>query len=127
MMGPECGFCARLAGEEQPVIDDGLVAALVETSPHAPGHCVVVPKRHVDRLALLTDDEYERLFATVRALLSDLEAVHRPDAFTVGVNDGAAAGQSTPHVHVHVVPRHVGDVDDPRGGVRKALPPPLDQ
>lgn len=45
------------------------------------------------------------------------------DAFTLGMNDGPAAGQSVAHVHVHVAPPHTGDLGNPRGGTRKALPP----
>jgi diadenosine tetraphosphate (Ap4A) HIT family hydrolase len=123
----DCPFCARLAAGERPLIDRQLVAALPEQHAHAVGHAVVITKRHVGRLTDLTADEHEELFDTVRELLFRLEREHDPDGFTVGVNDGPAAGQSTPHVHVHVVPRHVGDVPEPRGGVRKALPPPIDQ
>ena len=43
---------------------------------------------------------------------------HSPDGFNLGINDGAAAGQSVPHLHVHLIPRYCGDVPDPRGGVR---------
>ena len=45
------------------------------------------------------------------------------DAFTMGINDGPAAGQSVAHVHLHVVTRPTGDLENPRGGIRKALPP----
>jgi diadenosine tetraphosphate (Ap4A) HIT family hydrolase len=46
----------------------------------------------------------------------------RTDGLTIGVNAGAAAGQTVDHVHLHIVPRHVGDVADPRGGIRWVLP-----
>ncbi len=42
----------------------------------------------------------------------------KPDAFNIGVNDGLAAGQTVEHAHAHVIPRHKGDVSDPRGGIR---------
>jgi diadenosine tetraphosphate (Ap4A) HIT family hydrolase len=50
------------------------------------------------------------------------EAEFNPDGYNVGINDGAAAGQTVPHVHVHLIPRFVGDMADPRGGVRWVLP-----
>ena len=45
-----------------------------------------------------------------------------PDGFTIGVNDGEAAGQTVMHAHVHVIPRYRGDVSDPRGGIRWVIP-----
>ena len=60
-----------------------------------------------------------RLVSEVRA---DLERRFAPDGFNVGLNAGAAAGQTVDHAHVHVIPRFVGDVPDPRGGVRWVLP-----
>jgi len=45
-----------------------------------------------------------------------------PDAYTIGINDGPMAGQSVPHLHIHLIPRYKGDKEDPRGGVRWVLP-----
>jgi diadenosine tetraphosphate (Ap4A) HIT family hydrolase len=47
---------------------------------------------------------------------------HRPDGYNIGINIGAAAGQTVFHLHIHVIPRFVGDVKDPRGGVRYVIP-----
>ena len=52
----------------------------------------------------------------------DLDHRHHPAAYNVGINDGHAAGQTIPHVHIHLIPRYAGDQDDPRGGVRWVLP-----
>jgi diadenosine tetraphosphate (Ap4A) HIT family hydrolase len=51
-----------------------------------------------------------------------LDAEHQPDAYNIGINDGVAAGQTVPHMHIHLIPRYVGDRLDPRGGVRWVLP-----
>lgn len=53
---------------------------------------------------------------------AELARIFQPDGFNVGINDGAAAGQTVPHLHVHLIPRYRGDVPDPRGGVRWVLP-----
>src|SRR5271170_3310876 len=47
---------------------------------------------------------------------------HSPDGFNLGINDGMAAGQSVPHLHLHLIPRFRGDTPDPRGGVRWVIP-----
>ena len=126
MPSTPCGFCDRLSGgdPDDVVASEALAVALPETRPHASGHTVVVPRRHVARLGQLTEAEHRALFALARRALAELERTHSPDAFTLGMNDGPAAGQSTPHVHLHLVPRHDGDLPDPRGGIRNALPPP---
>jgi len=46
----------------------------------------------------------------------------RPDGFNIGINDGAAAGQTVPHAHMHIIPRYLNDVPDPRGGIRWIIP-----
>jgi diadenosine tetraphosphate (Ap4A) HIT family hydrolase len=66
----------------------------------------------------LTDVEQRAVWELVGDVREHLMARIVVDAFTIGVNDGAAAGQSVPHAHVHVIPRRIGDVPDPRGGIR---------
>jgi diadenosine tetraphosphate (Ap4A) HIT family hydrolase len=104
------------------LLENKLAVALADEFPVAVGHTLVVPRRHVASLFELPSDELAtlwRLVVDARArLLRDLN----PDGFTVGVNDGSAAGQTVMHAHVHVIPRRNGDVDDPRGGVRWIIP-----
>lgn len=123
MPATDCDFCARISSGPGRW-SSHLVVALPELHPHAMGHTVIVPRRHLARLTALTEDEHRELWDLARRVALDLEAEHAPDAFTIGMNDGSAAGQSTPHVHLHVVPRRHGDIDDPKGGIRRALPAP---
>ena len=58
------------------------------------------------------------IWELVDELKSVLDARHRPDGYNVGFNDGAAAGQTVRHAHIHAIPRYEGDVPDPRGGIR---------
>ena len=51
-----------------------------------------------------------------------LAASHQPDGYNIGINDGAAAGQTVPHLHIHLIPRYLGDLPDPCGGVRWLIP-----
>ena len=90
--------------------------------PIAEGHTLVVPRLHVPSIFDLAPEPQAavwKLVAEVRAQLID--NLH-PDGFTIGINDGVAAGQTVMHAHVHVIPRWKGDVADPRGGVRWVIP-----
>ena len=69
-----------------------------------------------------TREEQAALFDLVAEMRQLLLAQHSPDAFNIGVNDGAAAGQTVMHLHIHLIPRYAGDTQDPRGGVRWIMP-----
>jgi diadenosine tetraphosphate (Ap4A) HIT family hydrolase len=90
--------------------------------PVSPGHSLVIPKRHVGSFFELTAQERMAVLELLDQAKAAAEAEFNPDGYNVGINDGAAAGQTVPHVHVHLIPRFVGDMADPRGGVRWVLP-----
>jgi diadenosine tetraphosphate (Ap4A) HIT family hydrolase len=90
--------------------------------PVSPGHALLIPRRHVESWFDASDDEQRELAAAIDRAREAIEARHRPDGFNVGMNLGAAAGQTVPHLHVHVIPRYAGDVENPRGGVRWVVP-----
>lgn len=117
-----CRFCSIVANEPELVTRRGdLVAAFDSEFPATAGHVLVVPLRHVRRVADLSEAEWAQLFSVTRAELVRLSEKD-PDGFTIGINDGEAAGQSVGHVHVHVVPRREGDVVNPKGGVLRGCP-----
>lgn len=84
--------------------------ALVNLRPLLPGHSLVCPVRRVPRLNQLTDQETTDLFLTVKRVSAMLERVFKADALNVAVQDGVEAGQSVPHVHVHILPRRGDDI-----------------
>jgi diadenosine tetraphosphate (Ap4A) HIT family hydrolase len=100
----------------------GLVAAVPDRFPVSPGHTLIVPLRHVAGFFDLTEEELAAALDLLRRTADDLRASHSPAGFNIGVNDGAAAGQTIPHVHLHLIPRYAGDAEDPRGGIRWVLP-----
>ena len=75
-----------------------------------PGHVLVVSNRVAPLLSDLEDAEYDDLWRTVRKVQSVLKQQYKCDAFNVAVQDGEGAGQSVPHVHVHILPRYCGDL-----------------
>lgn len=103
---------------------DDLFAVVLDKYPISPGHTLIVARRAVTRFQELSVIEKERLFFWVdwaqKHLLATL--VPPPDGFNFGLNDGAAAGQTVPQLHFHIISRYQRDVPDPRGGVRWIIP-----
>jgi len=96
--------------------------AIRDAFPLSEGHTLVIPRRHVLSLFELSPDEQVDAWRLVAQVRAELAKQFSPDAFNIGLNDGAAAGQTVPHAHIHVIPRYRGDVPDPRGGVRWVIP-----
>ena len=111
-----CPFCAPPA--DQIVLEGKEAMVLRDTHPVSPGHVLIVPRRHVASLFQATATEREEMLRLADDAHRILTEKHAPDGFNLGINDGPAAGQSVPHLHLHVIPRYRGDVPDPRGGVR---------
>jgi diadenosine tetraphosphate (Ap4A) HIT family hydrolase len=117
---PGCPFCQP---RDDLVFHRGeLVLALWDAFPASPGHALLVPKRHVASWFEATDGERNDLIATLDVARRAVVARHSPGGFNIGVNVGAAAGQTVFHLHVHLIPRYAGDVPDPRGGIRYVIP-----
>ena len=70
----------------------------------------------------LDTDEWAEVFTLVREICRELSERDGVDGVNVGINSVVAAGQTVDHAHVHVIPRRLGDVPDPRGGVRHVIP-----
>ncbi len=99
-----------------------MILGLWDGFPVSPGHALLVPRRHIATWFAATDDERAELLAGIEHARQAIERRHAPAGFNVGMNLGEAAGQTVPHLHVHVIPRYTGDVEDPRGGVRWVVP-----
>ncbi|MGC8462983.1 MAG: HIT family protein [Acidimicrobiales bacterium] len=112
-----CVFC-RIVASGDPSPDNGVVArgercvTVLNAYPYAPGHLLVMPRRHVAGLAELDPDERSELWAMVEDALSAIEAAYTPEGMNMGANLGTAAGAGIPrHLHVHAVPRWAGDTN----------------
>ncbi len=108
------------------VAGNALAFAIRDGFPVSPGHTLVVTRRLVATWFDATPEEQAAVMALVSEVKQQLDDSHRPDAYNVGFNAGEAAGQTVPHLHVHVIPRYRGDHSDPRGGVRWVLPEKAD-
>ena len=82
----------------------------------------MIPRTHLACLFELPIEEQFSVWTLVAEVRAELAAKHGVTAFNIGLNDGATAGQTIGHAHVHVIPRRHGDVPDPRGGMRWVIP-----
>lgn len=111
----ECLFC-RIAEGEIPaelVYEGDDAVAFLDANPLVPGHTLVIPRAHVDRLGELEPEAASAFFEHVPAIVEAVEAATGADGATVAFNDGPAAGQEIDHTHLHVVPRERGDKHGP--------------
>lgn len=115
-----CPFCRP--DTHRILFAEDLAFAYRDGHPVSPGHTLIVAKRHVGSWFDLLEDERAAVSRLLDATRERIVADHHPDGFNLGINDGAAAGQTVPHLHIHLIPRYEGDRDDPRGGVRWVLP-----
>ena len=112
-----CEFCKPA----MVLLQDELAYARYDSNSLAPGHVLVIPRRHVANFFDMTAQEKASVFALLDRAQALIAEKHRPDGYNIGVNVGTAGGQSRMHVHVHLIPRYTGDVADPRGGIRCVL------
>ena len=115
-----CPFCA--IPSNRVIYDDAAVVGIWDAYPVSPGHALIITKRHISEFWEATLIERAALLEGAAALKTIIARNHAPDGFNVGINIGEAAGQTVPHLHLHVIPHYSGDVPDPRGGVRFVIP-----
>lgn len=114
---PQCIFCNL--PKEKVIDENDLAVAFYDAYPVNEGHVLIIPKRHVETYFDATQDEKNAISLLLARAKEKLDERFHPDGYNIGVNVGAAAGQTIFHLHVHLIPRYAGDVPDPRGGVRK--------
>ena len=116
----DCPFCTLPASR---IIDrNHAVVVTRDAYPVTPGHTLVIPARHVATFFETTAEERSALLSLLDAAKQQLDAEFAPAGYNIGINDGAAAGQTIPHLHIHLIPRYPLDRVDPRGGVRWVIP-----
>jgi len=119
-----CPFCALPA--ERIVAENEHATWIYDGFPVSPGHSLIIPKRHVGSFFEITQEERLGMLELLDKAKGAVALERSPDAFNIGINDGAAAGQTVPHLHMHLIPRYTGDVTDTRGGVRWVIPDKAD-
>jgi diadenosine tetraphosphate (Ap4A) HIT family hydrolase len=96
--------------------------AFYDGFPVSPGHILVVPRRHCSDFFELSPLEQISCIDLLNQCRALLISERKPNGFNIGVNVGEAGGQTIFHAHLHLIPRYLGDVENPRGGVRGVIP-----
>lgn len=116
----KCVFCQK--NYKDFVLENNLSAAFFDFAPVSVGHTLIIPKRHVEQIWQLSSTELESLWQLVEQTKRYLDRQYRPDGYNLGVNAGAAAGQSVMHCHIHLIPRYAGKMPV-AAGIQELIPP----
>jgi diadenosine tetraphosphate (Ap4A) HIT family hydrolase len=119
-----CPFCTL--PPERIIDTNGAGIVIADGFPVSPGHTLVIPHRHIASFFELDVVERDGLLALLDRAKNRLDLDLHPTGYNIGINDGPAAGQTVPHLHIHLIPRYDGDQKDPRGGVRWIFPDKAD-
>jgi ATP adenylyltransferase len=114
---PNCPFCN--ADDSRVFLRQELVFALWDGFPVSEGHALIVPNRHVATWFDASHEEHAAIFGAIETVSEIIRAKWPVDGFNVGINIGAAAGQTVPHLHLHVIPRRNGDARSTRWGAAR--------
>lgn len=109
---PHCPFCAASL-QDTAFYADEVYLAVYNIAPVLPGHSLVLPRAHVESVLDLDDPDLGRFMLFARRVTRLVGRAFAADGFDWTIQDGCSAGQSVPHLHLHVIPRHLGDMPDP--------------
>lgn len=118
-----CIFCDIYKNKSKRILTENELAfAIYDAFPVNEGHILIIPKRHFDNFFDATNDEITAIYSLLHECKEILSKKYNPTGYNVGVNIGFDGGQTIMHLHVHLIPRYQGDVENPRGGVRRLKP-----
>lgn len=110
-----CSFCNM---EREKILESELSFAIYDSFPVNEGHALIITKRHTSNYFDLTLEEQIDCIKLLNRFKGIVQEKYNPAGFNVGININESAGQTVSHVHIHLIPRYKGDVEEPRGGVR---------
>ena len=116
-----CPFC-NLEKDIEIICETENCVAFYDGFPVSPGHTLIIPKRHVANYFELSRVEVQAMQSMLGRVRQIIDEQYHPDGYNIGVNVNEAAGQSVFHVHMHLIPRYKGNVENPKGGVRGVIP-----
>lgn len=113
----DCLFCNY--DKTKYIAENTYAFAIYDQFPVNEGHALIIPKRHFESYFDATHEEIAGLYALMNDVKEIIDEELSPDGYNVGVNVGEWGGQTIMHLHMHLIPRYKGDVENPRGGIRK--------
>ncbi len=118
----DCIFCYKNINKNKILAETKNFYAIRDIYPVSNGHNLIIPKNHLNNFFELDTNLYFELWNFVSNIKNTLDIKHSPDGYNIGVNCGKAAGQTVFHLHIHLIPRYNGDIENPKGGVRGVIP-----
>jgi ATP adenylyltransferase len=121
----DCLFCKvqEAMYEKEIVFENNFFYATRDSYPVTKLHTLIIPKRHFQSYFDMNIDEINSINSILNNQKNEIKKLDpEVTAFNIGINDGKDAGQSIYHLHVHLIPRRKGDIENPRGGVRGVIP-----
>jgi len=110
-MTNNCLFCQIIRKEipAEIIYENNFAIAVLDVHPRSRGHSMVLPKIHSENIIGLKKEFIGPLFEAVQKVVLMLQKTFSPDGFTIGINQGKAAGQAIDHLHIHIIPRWLND------------------
>ena len=115
-----CIFCN--IDEKRIIAENEGAFAIYDGFPVSQGHILVIPKKHFSNYFEANKHTKDELWNLIDECKEIVDKKFNPDGYNIGINCGGAAGQTVMHLHIHLIPRYKGDIDNPRGGVRGVIP-----
>lgn len=117
-----CPFCRRIRFRRDLLSECDACVAFYDTTPLNPGHVLIIPKRHEPDFLALSPEECGAIVRMAQDIRAQIAEQLHPDGFNLGANVRTAGGQTIDHAHLHLIPRYLGDVPEPKGGIRWLIP-----
>lgn len=120
----DCIFCQIAAGkkEVEHIAKFQHCYIIKDQFPVSPGHLLIIPYEHTENWFTAKEEVRLDIMKALSVAKELIDKEYSPQGYNIGANCGEIAGQTVMHLHVHLIPRYVGDMEDPRGGVRGVIP-----
>lgn len=115
-----CIFCN--IDKERIILENEYAFAIFDNFPVSKGHMLIIPKKHIKNYFEADENTKGQLWELLDECKIFADKQFNPQGYNIGINCGEAAGQTVMHLHIHLIPRYKGDIENPRGGVRGVIP-----